>query len=181
MSESTGSLPVRHNARVLLINELNELLLMRVELPAYSFWCTIGGGTKPGETAEMAVKREAQEEIGFDDADIQWEKAVWYGEHVMDRKGAPTLHKETFVLGRTSRRQIDDAGQTDDEKKVVKEFKWWSLEELRTTNEFIVPPSIIIHLPPILRGEIPEKIITIDLKNTPPSGADISAPAPRIY
>lgn len=168
MSESEESLPIRHNSRILLINEQNELLLMRVQLPTHSFWCTIGGGTEGYETSEMAAKREAREEIGFDDADIQWKKAVWYGEHVMERKGIPTIHKETFVLGRTSRTQIDNAGLTDEERQVVKQYKWWSLEELRGTNEFIVPPSIVNHLPPILRGEIPEEIIIIDLKNTPP-------------
>ena len=179
MSESNESLPIRHNSRVLLINEQNELLLMRVQLPTHSFWCTIGGGTEFGETAEMAVKREAREEIGFDEDDIQWKKAVWYGEHVMERKGVPTLHKETFVLGRTSRTQINNAGMTDEEREVVQQFKWWSLEELRATNEFIVPPSIIRHLVPIMRGEIPEKIITIDLKNTPPAKLENFGPVPK--
>lgn len=158
-----SEIAIRRNARVVLINERNELLLMHVQLPSHSFWCTIGGGIKDQETTIMAAKRETYEEIGFEDSDIRWGKAIWYGEHIMNRKNIPTLHKETFIVGWTKRNDINCNGMTKEEQDVVQGFKWWSLQELQTTDEFIAPPSLATHFGEILRGKIPQTLMTIDL------------------
>ncbi len=171
MSELDQSLPVRRNARVVLINDQNKILLMHVQLPSHSFWCTTGGGIEDDETPAGGARREIREEAGFNNDDIRWHGAIWYGEHVMERNGILTLHKETFFLGRTSKENINTAGMTQEESTVVQKFKWWSLSELQSTNEFIVPPSMIQHLKPVLQGALPKHTINIDLTNTPPKNA----------
>jgi len=172
-------MPVRNVSRVLLVHE-DKVLLMKVELPDRSFWCTIGGGMEDNETVEEAVKREAYEEIGLTDQDVTWDRSVWYGEHILKRHGIDTLHKETFVLGYANSAKIDPASLTEEEKAVVKEFKWWPIHELETTAEFVVPPSMITHIKQIINCQIPHSPIHIDLSDAPSkkSGPQPSEPKP---
>ncbi|PZO85070.1 MAG: hypothetical protein DI626_07755 [Micavibrio aeruginosavorus] len=167
------NLPVRNVSRVLLIHE-DKVLLMKVDLPDRSFWCTIGGGMENNETVEEAVKREAYEEVGLTGQDVTWDRSVWHGEHVLKRHGVDTLHKETFVLGYANSTKIDPAALTEEEKAVVKEFKWWPIHELETTTEFVVPPSMVTHIKPIMNGQIPHSPIQIDLSDSPAKAFDVN-------
>lgn len=155
--------PVRRSVRLILLNEISELLLMRIALPDRVLWCTIGGGIEPGETPELAARREAREEIGFTEKDIAWGPSIWYGEHILLLHNIPTIHKETFILARTNRKDLCTDCMTAEEKRVVKEFKWWSLDELKRTEEFIVPPSMVRHLGSIIARELPKETLVIDL------------------
>jgi 8-oxo-dGTP pyrophosphatase MutT (NUDIX family) len=157
---------VRPVARALLIHD-HKLLLMKVALPDRTFWCTIGGGMDPGETVEEAIKRETYEETGLTDQDVKWEKPVWHGEHLKKYDGIDTLNQTTFVLGYALNTAINPAALTDMEKSHVQEFRWWSVEDMETTHEFIVPPSMIEHIKPIMRGELPASLIEIDLSDRP--------------
>jgi 8-oxo-dGTP pyrophosphatase MutT (NUDIX family) len=155
---------VRHVARALLIHD-SKLLLMHVCLPDRSFWCTVGGGMDPGETVEDAVKRETYEETGFTAQDVVWQKPVWYGEHIRTWNGVETINKTTFVLGHALKTTIHPAALTDWEKRHVKEFKWWSVQEMETTAEFIVSPNLIEHIKPIMRGEVPDTPLQINMND----------------
>jgi ADP-ribose pyrophosphatase YjhB (NUDIX family) len=158
---------VRHSVRLVLLNERNELLMMKIELPDRSFWCTIGGGIEPGEVPEVAARREAKEEIGFDDVDLNFGPTIWQGRHVLERDGLTTYHQEKFILVSTRRRQLCNNYMTEEEKNVVKAFRWWSMADLKNTCEFIVPPSLIRHLEPVLAGRIPAHTLTIALGDDP--------------
>lgn len=169
MSMHHATLPIRHSSRIVLLNKEHEILLMKIQLPTYSLWCTIGGEIEPNESPLKAAKREVFEEIGYSESDVSLGSAIWYGEHIIDIKGTPTLHKETFFLGRTSRLDINAANLTDEEKSVVQGFKWWSIEELKATSEFIVPPRLAEYLSTLVEDGIPDKTVTVDLSNTPPN------------
>lgn len=173
MKQSTPDMPIplRRSARIVLLNHHNHLLLMNVVLPDRSLWCTIGGGIKQGETPEIAAARETFEETGLADDDITWQGVIWQGEHLLDRNGTLMLHQEIFILAYTQRLNIVPQNFTEQEKTVVKDFKWWTLQELWKTTEFIVPPSLIRHIEPIMNGQVPKEAYTIDL------GDDISNPA----
>lgn len=164
---STSEHPIRRNVRLVLLNERAELLMMKIELPDRSFWCTIGGGIEPNETYEQAAHREVKEEIGFDNADLDIGPVIWQGEHLLERNGVLMRHQEQFVLASTQREQLSAEHMTDEEKTVVKAFRWWSLSDLKTTSEFIVPPSLVRHLELILEDQIPAEAITIALGDDP--------------
>lgn len=168
MSNHLENVPIRNNARIVLLNTANEVLLMKIQLPEYSFWCTIGGEIEPNESPLEAIRREVLEETGFREDDISWGGAIWYGEHVLERKGVPTLHKETFFVGRTSRLDVSADNLSDEEQDLVKGFKWWSLAELSNTSEFIVPPKLGNYLKSLIKDGAPEETLTIDLENAPP-------------
>lgn len=59
----------RHAARAIILNEKNEIALLRVygedDLGFRDYYETPGGGVKPYESIEQAVIREAEEEIGY--------------------------------------------------------------------------------------------------------------------
>ena len=138
---------------------------MRVELPDRAFWCTLGGGIEGRESVEAAVRRELYEETGLTDAEVRWGPPIWHGEHVLERGGVATLLQEIFVVAYAQQVQPTTAGLTQEEKEVTKEFRWWSLEAMQASKELIVPPSMKRHLEPILRGDMPEKPIEIDLRD----------------
>lgn len=151
----------------MLLNECNELLLMRIELPDRSFWCTIGGGIEPTETPEQAALREVKEEIGYSGASLELGPTIWQGEHQLERNGVLMLHQEQFILARTRRQQLSTTGMTDEEKTVVKAFRWWSLSELKSSSEFIVPPSMVRHLEAVIADQIPSQVLVIALGDDP--------------
>jgi len=166
-SPSSNTFPIRRNVRLVLLNECDELLLMKIELPDRSFWCTIGGGIEPNETPEQAARREAREEIGFNEAALNLGPTIWEGEHLLERNGVLMLHREQFILARTRSQQLCTADMTEEEKTVVKAFRWWSLSELKSSSEFIVPPSLARHLEPVLANQIPLQVLAIALGDNP--------------
>ena len=142
MNLPTNTTPVRRSVRIVLLNDSNRILLMKVVLPDRSFWCTLGGGVKKGESPAQAVRRELFEETGLGEGDVATGPLIWEGEHVLPRDGIPTLHQESFFLCRTSSARICTDHMTDEEQAVVTAMRWWSVEEMRQTREVIVPPGL---------------------------------------
>lgn len=58
-------LPKKERARVLLVNDANEILLVRGRF-GLDEWELPGGGTKRGETFAQAATRELREELGIE-------------------------------------------------------------------------------------------------------------------
>ncbi|SSL62967.1 hypothetical protein FAN16_24570 [Klebsiella pneumoniae subsp. pneumoniae] len=46
----------------------------------------------------------------------------------------------------TDKSEIDRSGWSNNEKEVISGHYWWSLEELRQTNEIIFPLDLIINI-----------------------------------
>lgn len=158
----TTPYPIRRSIRLVLLNQRDELLLMRMELQGRRFWCTIGGGIEQGETLCQAARREAREETGFTGADLELGPVIWRCEHLLTIAGTPTLHHEQFMLARTRREQLGRQELTAEENAVVKEFKWWPHAELLSTRELIFPPNLARHLGPVIGGQLPPHAMSID-------------------
>ncbi len=65
--------PVRHAARVVLLDPQARVLLMRYDDPPPNGtnWSTPGGGLEPGESHHEAALRELAEETGWTDIELQ--------------------------------------------------------------------------------------------------------------
>lgn len=160
----------RRTARVLLFDRTGRLLLMHMHDPDVAgadgevlkraYWITIGGEMEPGEDVATAARREIVEETG--QRDVTLGPAVWYGEHVLTIRGEPRLMCETWFVASTDEPDFSDTGWTDVERAVVKELKWWTLEEILQSDELFFPASLKENLPPLLEGRYPQEIIRIE-------------------
>jgi len=89
----TTDCTVRHSIKIILLNEADELLLMRVDDPQTRavgkdykgpFWNMIGGQIEAGESAMEAAIRELFEETGISERDVQFGPIVWFGEYDLE-------------------------------------------------------------------------------------------------
>jgi 8-oxo-dGTP pyrophosphatase MutT (NUDIX family) len=113
-------------------------------LSGKSYWATPGGGLELNESFEQAALRELREETGLTRSAA--------GPQVASRSftmmlpcGETVLAEEHFLLF-TQKNQISIVPDGAATKKVIHAHRWWTLEELRHTNETIFPLDLIIDI-----------------------------------
>ena len=167
---------VRNSAKIVLLNDENELLLIgtddkniKDQKGEYKgrFWQLIGGKIEDQESIEDALKRELFEETGLTENDVEFGPIIWQGELNLIMYGVQTRVKQKFVLARLKRKaDLNLNHLTQEEKGTVTELKWFSLKEIEESKEIIYPGLLPVYLKEILDGNIPEQTIEIDLAKT---------------
>ncbi len=162
-------MPIRNAVRVLLLNG-DKLLLMCIEdfdisapnsKPNKRFWCTIGGGIESGESIQEAAMREIYEETSLSSENIELGPIVWQSDLNLMLRGTLTRFKEVYVVAKTSTHNVSLHQPTQAELDIVKELKWFTLEEIKQCPDVIFPTSLPQHLPDILAGIYSEEPILI--------------------
>ena len=146
----------RPTARVLLVNDKNEVFLIKThfdpELGLEPRWLTPGGGVDEGETVQAAAVRELREETGL----VLDEPAL--GEVFLQLSGewhwADGIHfqsyTDTIFFLRTNDFELDNSGWTPDEHRDVLEWRWWSVSDLLASGESVGPHGLAEELSRLL-------------------------------
>lgn len=140
----------RPSSRLIILSPENNVLLFNFShkndaLSGMSYWATPGGGLELDESFEQAALRELQEETGL--------KRDSAGAAVASRTfpmqlpdGETVLAEERFFIIHAEKTDIDCSGWSEKEKGVIQNHYWWTLEELRNTNQTIFPHDLIIDI-----------------------------------
>lgn len=132
----------RRAARALIVDEQNRVLLVRWEPESTAIWLAPGGGTDPGERSETAARRELSEELGRDDLDLGpfvFTRTFPFSSSTSGFSG----QREAWYLVRTSHFDPGDiASLPGAEVERLTSARWWTLDEIRRTNERISPPHL---------------------------------------
>jgi 8-oxo-dGTP pyrophosphatase MutT (NUDIX family) len=164
---------LRPTARVLLADGRDRLLLFRL---SDGTWLTPGGGIDRGEPVHIAAARELREETGHQIAPDRlgsmvartaghW-RAAWNGKLYYS--------VESYFFLRVPEIVVDTSGFTDYERADITVHRWWTLPELRATDERVVPLGLTGLLERLYAGDIPTEPVTLPWHH--PEFAHLPAP-----
>ena len=129
---------IRRSARLVIVDSAGRLLLFRYhDEHRAPFWATVGGRVVDGEDWLDTAARELAEETGF---------VAPIGPRLRERTAVfavadegPAEWTERYYLVRCAGGAPDRAGWTDEERRTIREHRWWPLAELRATPEPVLP------------------------------------------
>ena len=144
----------RPTARIIVLNERNEVLFFRLEGDSEPFWATPGGGLDVGESYVQAARRELREETG-----IEIEKLgppVWKCSNLWNWRGKTyrSLHR-FYLLWLRDTPKVDIGRLTGFEAEITTGYRWWSIDEIKKSSERFSPPGMVDRLTSLFAGEIP--------------------------
>jgi 8-oxo-dGTP pyrophosphatase MutT (NUDIX family) len=143
---------IRHVARVLLINDQGQTFLLRGRDPGAPerapFWFTPGGKIDDGETPQEAAARELFEEVGVTVSPETLGDVIGTEDSAYSFEGIAYRQHGVFFAHYTNVAGLNASGWTEIEARTIDQGKWWSLEDIRATQETIYPA----HLAEMLTG-----------------------------
>ncbi|MGW4788592.1 NUDIX hydrolase [Streptomyces sp. NPDC004230] len=153
-----STLPLREAARAVVLDNEERILLLRYDENG-GFWATPGGSLEDGEDHATATLRELREELGID------ETAVELGAQLAERSkdhlvgGREVRQVERYFLTRAAAAAVDPAGATQPDN--IREHRWWTLADLRTTTETVYPLGLANLVSEVLKHGAPARPVVL--------------------
>jgi 8-oxo-dGTP pyrophosphatase MutT (NUDIX family) len=148
--------PVRPAVRALVVDDSSRLLLFRGELPDREpWWFAPGGEVERDETHEAALVRELHEETGLVLDQATLAPPVWTRDYLFTWQGQVERHLERFYLVRVTEHSVDTSQFEPTEAHVIRAHRWWTLDQIRASQERFSPTGLAEHLEPLLQGKPP--------------------------
>lgn len=145
--------PTRRAARLLVVDELDALLLIRGLDPgdpdAGSWWFTPGGGLEPGESFEDAARRELTEETGAVAGALHPVGDERLAEFTLE--GRLLVQTERFFAVRLPHFEPVPTALTDLEQRSHLESRWWTRAEFDAEQPLAFPDDLGIRWERALR------------------------------
>jgi 8-oxo-dGTP pyrophosphatase MutT (NUDIX family) len=149
---------IRKSSRAIILNKGNEIFLFQYSFDYFAdgnvVWITPGGGLEEGESFEMALKRELYEELG-----IQYNqnyRQIYYRSPVYCLKNGEKIQcEERFFLVYLDVEKIKFNYWTENEQKRMRCGKWWSVDEIKQSDDEFFTRDIIDIMNNLALGNIP--------------------------
>ena len=114
---------------------------MRIRNPVThnEFWICPGGGHDEGENEHEGLARELREELGL--TSFEARHVVWKRHHTFDWNRERISQNEVFFVVELPGR-FTPVITDPEEAKVLQEFRWWTISQLRATSQSVTPRAL---------------------------------------
>jgi ADP-ribose pyrophosphatase YjhB (NUDIX family) len=173
----------RPSARVIVLDETGSVLLFRIEDPLDPkppLWITPGGGINSGEAPGEAAARELAEETGVVVHPAEFGDPVASCRGEWSFRGQRLYSVDTFFALRTDRFEPSTTGWEPLEHELHAAWRWWTVEEIDTTNERLLPALLGDVIRMITQGTIgpsPIELPWVNFDTTSTDHATTSTPS----
>jgi 8-oxo-dGTP pyrophosphatase MutT (NUDIX family) len=153
----------RKAARVVLLDGDGRVLLLSASDPVdpgkRPWWEIPGGGMDPDESSEDAARRELYEETGITDVEIG--PCVWTQHVEFDFGGYHFDQDERIHVAWGTADAWRPAALEALEAVAFRGIEWWTLEQVVTSDEPLVPVRMREYLPALVANDLPQSPIDI--------------------
>ena len=160
------ALTERRSARVILVDRTDRVLLFSAAAPLSNgaprvIWVVPGGGVECDEGLVAAAARELHEETGLRVPPEQLRGPVALTRGAKSFQGVDYWAEEAFFFLRVSEWAVSAAGFTPLERELLTGHRWWSVDELVSTEELVFPRGLAPLLARLLVGDYPRQPVEL--------------------
>lgn len=151
----------RNAARVVLVADGRVLLQHGFDpgrSEAGTWWITPGGGVNEGESVEDAAVREVLEETGLHLSPAQLGPVMATRVAYFDFDGRRFRQSESFFAVHVETFTPEHHGWDEVEQRALLDHRWWSVPELRATDETVYPSELADVVQAVIDGTLSRPI-----------------------